>query len=316
MAFPAGASPIYGDDWSLSTFSLNALDGPELRDVFAGSATGTLASVAASDRPDVLVAAGGFKYSTSASLNPLERGDGFAAAGTESSRATLSPTERPDLFAAPVVTRASIATNESGDTFRGGFERVAYHVYANTGAGDPINYGSPIETTSELAYTVSPLSYPGSWEFGVRAFYVISGLEEKNVDCAVSIVLNAVGQDVTNTPTPPFGLRAVPLAAGAVRVEWSYVRATGPSAPQGFHVYLGSGAAPSYATPAATINYNTGSFGQFVANLSGLTGAITYTVGVRAFNATAEEANTNTVTVTADTTGPLAVDHLVGNATS
>jgi hypothetical protein len=43
---------------------------------------------------------------------------------------------------------------------------------------------------------------------------------------------------------------------------------------------------------------------------------MTYTIGVRAYNATAEESNSNTVIVTADATGPAAVGALTGTATS
>ena len=30
---------------------------------------------------------------------------------------------------------------------------IGYHVYANTGVGDPINYTTPIGTTNQLSYT-------------------------------------------------------------------------------------------------------------------------------------------------------------------
>ena len=41
---------------------------------------------------------------------------------------------------------------------------------------------------------------------------------------------------------------------------------------------------------------------------------VTYVIGVRAYNATAEEPNTMTVTVTADATGPEPVDSLTAVA--
>ncbi len=61
---------------------------------------------------------------------------------------------------------------------------TAYHVYANTGGGDPIDYSSVVDTTATLTYPTSALSYPGTWSFGVRAFDTVSGLEEQNLDCA------------------------------------------------------------------------------------------------------------------------------------
>ena len=164
--------------------------------------------------------------------------------------------------------------------------------------------------------TSSTLSYPGTWSFGVRAFDTVSGLEEANLDCAITIELDASGNDITNQPQPPAALRALAMAGGAIRVEWRYPPTTGPRTPSGFHIYIGASGAPNYTVPATTIGYASGISNTFVANLSGLTDSVTYKIGVRAYNATAEEANTNTVTVAADSTGPSAVVGLTGIATS
>ena len=51
-------------------------------------------------------------------------------------------------------------------------------------------------------------SYPGTWSFGVRAYDTVDGLEEQNVDCVVTIILNASGVDITSQPPAPMGLRA------------------------------------------------------------------------------------------------------------
>ena len=238
------------------------LQGSEYRDTLAARATagtGPWASMAVTESYDVFAAPGGFTYDSPATLPPFERGDVFAAAAIESSSAAMARSERGDTFAASVslTTRSFLTPTEAGDTFRGGLERVAYHVYANTGSGDPINYNSPIDTTAGYSYTTSPLSYPGIWELGVRAFYVISGLEEQNIECAVTIVLDAAGRDISSQPMPPFGLARFAMAAGLVRVEWSYGQASGPQAPQGFYVYIGSGGTPDYATPVATVAFNT-----------------------------------------------------------
>ena len=193
---------------------------------------------------------------------------------------------------------------------------TAYHLYTNSGAGGPINYASPAATISALTWTSSSLAYPGTWSFGVRAFDTVSGLEEANLDTAVTMTLDASGNDITNEPLPPSALRALVMAGGAIRVEWFYPKATGPMTPSGLHVYIGTGGTPNYTTPAATISYASGIANTFAANLTGLTDSSTYTIGVRAYNATAEETNTNTVTVTADSTGPSAVVELTGIATS
>jgi hypothetical protein len=244
---------------------------------------------------------------------------------------------------------------------------VAYHVYSNTGAGDPINYTSPIATIPIMttSFTTGTLKYPGTWSFGIRAFDLVSGLEEQNLEVATTIILNAAGVDVTNMPGPPLALRAFALAGGAIRVEWAYA-APGNSAklPTGFHVYLGpvagpmapvssvksgagrrdwsgsvwvargvaspgksaprgpgrsnwscaNGAAPDYSSIVATVAYNAAILNTFVANIPALNSGTTYAVGVRAYNASAEEANTNVVNVTADSTGPAAVDSLTAAA--
>jgi hypothetical protein len=190
-----------------------------------------------------------------------------------------------------------------------------YHVYSNTGAGDPIDYSSVVETTASLTYTTSALSFPGAWSFGVRAFDTVSGLEEQNLDCALTIVLDASGDDITNRPAPPSGLRAIALAGGSVRAEWFYPPASGPRTPTGFHVFAGVGSL-SYATPTATVLYSQRIANSYFTDMTGFTDGTTLTIGVRAYNATADDMNTHTITVTATARGPAPVDGLVGVATA
>ena len=98
-----------------------------------------------------------------------------------------------------------------------------------------------------------------------------------------------------------------------VRVEWGYPYSNPLNTPSGFHVYIGLGS-PNYSVPYATVPFSASYAGTFVANLSGLLCGVTYMIGVRAFNAVAEEPNTYTVSVLTDCTGPLPVDSLVGIA--
>jgi len=195
-----------------------------------------------------------------------------------------------------------------------GSSAVWYHVYANTGAGDPINYQTPVATVNGFSWTSAPLAYPGAWKFGIRAFYVPNGLEEQNLDCAVTMILDSSGKNITNRPVPPTGLRALAVAGGNIKVEWSYPNSpTVAQTPTGFHVYTGVGSV-SYTTPATTVSYASSIAGVYTATLTGLLDDTTYTIGVRAFNATAEEPNTTTVTCTADAVGPAAVQALTGVA--
>jgi hypothetical protein len=196
---------------------------------------------------------------------------------------------------------------------------TGYHIYSNTGAGDPINYASPVATITSPATTTwlsSALTHPGTWSFGVRAFDTVSGLEEENLDCSVTIALDASGQDITNQPPAPVGLRAFATAGGAIRVEWTSPPTSTAKTPTSFLVYFGTNGAPDYASPVATVLYSTSIANVFTYNSATLTSNVAYTIGVRAANATATETNTNTVTVTAVSVGPTAVVGLTAVATS
>jgi hypothetical protein len=114
-----------------------------------------------------------------------------------------------------------------------------YHVYANTGEGLPINYTTPMATLysfGNTTWTSPPLTYPGDWWFGVRAFNQYG--VEQNLDCVVEIILDQSGVDITNRPAPPTGLRALAAAAGAIRAEWFYPPTSSAKAPLGFYVYI------------------------------------------------------------------------------
>jgi hypothetical protein len=184
---------------------------------------------------------------------------------------------------------------------------IYYNIYHNTGAGDPINYGTRVATTEALEVTLGALAYPSTWSFGVRAENEFG--EEQNLDCEVTIILDADGNDVSTMPAAPTALRAFAIKAGGIRVEWGYPQAA--AKPLGFHVYLGSGP-PDYTTVAATVAFNLGRAGVWLADLAGLVDGTTYVVGVRAFSSTIEETNTATATATADATGPTAVHNLAG----
>ena len=84
--------------------------------------------------------------------------------------------------------------------------------------------------------------------------------------------------------------------------------------PTGFNVYCTAGDAVSYAAPSAVVAFSTGIRNAFVVNLPGLADGTAYAIGVRAYNATAEEPNTVAVSATADATGPAAVDVLTAAA--
>lgn len=191
---------------------------------------------------------------------------------------------------------------------------TSYHVYTSPSAGAPIDYTTPVATVTGTTWTSAPLASSGSWGFAVRAFDTATGLEEQNLDAAVTIVLGSGGADITDRPAAPFGFRAFATAGAGIRVEWMYPPTSGPTTPTGFHVYIGTGRTPDYSTPAATVAFNTGILSTFVANINSLSSGTTYAIGVRAYNASGIETNTSTASVTADATGPAAVSSLAASA--
>src|SRR5262249_23480048 len=92
------------------------------------------------------------------------------------------------------------------------------------------------------------------------------------------------GADAAGFAGPPAG-----AADASIQVEWSSPAPRGPKAPSGFHVSSGTGGEPDYSTPVATVLYSAGFLGQFQTILTDLTDGTAYTIGVRAYNATAEE---------------------------
>ena len=194
-------------------------------------------------------------------------------------------------------------------------DAIAYNIYRNDGSGGPIDYATPVASTSSTSWASGPLAAPGQWKFGVRAARLADGLEEKNLDAAVAISLGDAGADLSGRPAGPSGLRAFPRANGAIRVEWGYLTAARARSPLGFHVYLGAGGSPDYSAPVASTPYSLGR-ASYLCDLPGLVHGTRYAIGVRAYNGAGEEANTSTVQITSDAIGPQGVDILTATPTA
>lgn len=189
---------------------------------------------------------------------------------------------------------------------------ITYNVYGSDAAGQPIDYVTPQANVSTTTWTSSILA-AGTYGFGVRA--TDANGEEVNLDCSVFVTIDASGNDISNRPAAPIALRAVPGKGGSVRVIWSYLPGSpAAKAPTQFHVYAGAGT-PNYAAPVATLAANAAIQGAYSITLTGLTAGTSYAIGVRAANATGEEANTTTVSVTPVATGPLPVSNLTATLT-
>lgn len=192
---------------------------------------------------------------------------------------------------------------------------ASYHVYGNTGSGGPVDYSTPLAAVAGTSWPTPPLAPGSSWRFAVRAFDPSGGLEEVNVDAAVSITLDAGGHDATDRPIAPLLVTATAVAGGGVRVDWHYPVAAARAAwrPTGFRVYVGTPSA-GFATPAATTPYAPAA--NFRATLSGLTAGSNYAVVVRAYNGSGEEGNTNAASVTPAASGPSPVVGLAATVTA
>jgi hypothetical protein len=305
-------------------------------DTFAGSAAFTASgSITASSRNDSMTASAHFTaagtlaaaagndafagYAGQYILGHLAaagRADTFAGSGIPGAGSILAAAGRADTFHGIGHTSAlaTLAATNQNDVFVGVSSHVAYHIYGNTGAADPIDYDSPITSTSGLAWTSFPLTYPGVWRFGVRAYYEGTSLEEMNLDAAVTIILDASGNDISTQPKAPDHLKAFAKAGGTIRVEWSYNTINPLPVPSGFHIYIGTTGVPNYGSPEATVSFGSAVAGSFFCDLPSLADGTTYAIGVRAYNAIAEEANTITIFCAADATGPGPVVGLTATA--
>lgn len=189
-----------------------------------------------------------------------------------------------------------------------------YRIYAGDDSGGEIDYSTPIAEVPGLSFDTDPLPLDSRTRFGVRVYDDVTGLEERNVDAVVEIVVDGAGLDATGRPGSPLDLSVRPTAGGTAVVLWSYNRLSGGGIPASFKVWLTAGTSVNYAAaPAATVPYD-GSARQFAATLSGLADGTTYAVGVRAANASGDDPNTQSALVVGDEVGPDAVDDLAAEA--
>ncbi len=232
------------------------------------------------------------------------------ATQTSSGGWTLGGRCTPSLSTAP--------RSSGGVAFGGryGDPAVGYHIYTNNGDGGPIDYSSPISSVYGTRWTSSDLASGSTHRFGVRAFYSRTNLQERNLDAAACLILDAAAEDVSRTPPPPFGLRAIPLANGRVRIEWTFPGADGDRRPDQFYVYMQKNALTDYTSPAAVLPVSAGFAECYSVELEGLTDSARYVVGVRSANASGFDSNTNVIAFSADSTPPACIDGLIAAATS
>ncbi len=222
---------------------------------------------------------------------------------------SVAPTPSAGTLSATLgdVTVSGIATVASST--------LSYAIYCGDTSGGPVDYSTPVATTPGLVYVAAPQSAGTIRRWAVRATDISTGLEEKNTDATVTLVIDALGADVSDVPrAPTFPTATASGSTGAV-VTWNYLQPPGPtSPPTGFKVWATVGGVVNYAaSPVADVPYVAG-LSAYRVTLSGLTASTTYAIGIRAYNASGTEANVSATSLTTAGTPPAAVDDLTGTA--
>jgi hypothetical protein len=188
---------------------------------------------------------------------------------------------------------------------------IVYNIYSNGGSGGPVNFSTPIATTTNLSYTVGPLSPTSNYRFTVRSMDTAAGIEESNTQASVRVVLDATGLEVGQRPNAPSALTARATSNGGCLAAWAYTSAGQVASPTSFLIYLTAGPTVDLTTPAATVVYIPAT-SSYSCQLVGLADGSAYTVAVVAQGASnAITSVAVTALVYGDSTPPNAVDALV-----
>ena len=182
-----------------------------------------------------------------------------------------------------------------------------YNVYRSDSAGLIDLGGTPRAQPGASPWSEDVSALTGRYAYLVRAVDA-AGNEEANLSQMVVVQLNA-GSEVA-IPNEPSIVTAEAIAAGEVRVTTAYDRADEAGVATAIHVFVndGAGGAMDWATSKGSVTLPTGQDRMMVeVESSGLTGGLTYLVGIRArTGASVEDANTNTASVTTDAAAPTA----------
>lgn len=163
---------------------------------------------------------------------------------------------------------------------------IEYRIYGNDGAGGPFNLSTPVVTTSSLSCVLPALAVGSDNLLLVRTYDTVTGLEDKNLDALVRIVVDASGADITNRPSPAIMPTVHASSSGKATVSWSHNRLAQGGTPTGFKVWMTAGTSANYAvSPDVDVLYEDISTITYSVILSGLVDGTLYTVGVRSYNA-------------------------------
>lgn len=174
------------------------------------------------------------------------------------------------------------------------------------GTGGVVDYDVPVGAVSPTDadpdtvrnYPTFPLAASTEYVFAVRAVGR-GGAEEQNTDLVHTLTTDADGAPLGPAPNPPINVTAAPQAGGKILLAWQTSPRGEAARAASFHIYHddGSGTVDFSEPLASTVrrSYLTDAYAD----------GTTVKFVVRAVSADdVEEANTNTVSATADAAGP------------
>jgi hypothetical protein len=189
-------------------------------------------------------------------------------------------------------------------------DALNYNVYGNGGTG-PIDYATPIATTMTTSVNIDLTGQSGTYLYGVRTEDTVAQ-EEANVDKVIEVeVLYGL---LNMRPNSPMGLDGRATAGATVELGWMYSTIL-PEAERGtcdhFNIYYDNATGTiDYGTIIDTVTLTSG---RMTWTSGALTDGNTYKFAIRAATSgDVEDRNTDTVSVTADSTAPAAPGSFAG----
>lgn len=178
------------------------------------------------------------------------------------------------------------------------------NIYKGDDTGGAIDWSVLIATVTGATFPVTDLPAGATRQYGIRTYDDVTGLVELGMMARCTIARDAAGNDVSEPPGGPSGIRATPLAAGAVRVAWIYLGGGGRPDPDHFAVFVTAGTAVDFtATPTAMVAMIKNSR-NYTLDIPGFIDGTSYVVGVRGILGNADDGNAMVATFEAAGTGP------------
>jgi hypothetical protein len=119
---------------------------------------------------------------------------------------------------------------------------------------------------------------------------------------------------VGDSADPWLDVGAEPVGVSGALVRWVFLPDPARPAPDGFNVYATPGPSVDYAAGPVLVILHVAGARDYRATLAGLTGGVSYSIGVRATIGAAEERNEARATVIPRGTPPLPVSDLTATA--